>query len=71
MHTQQHDTPIMAIYWTGPAESEWFRRRGHWLSRNARRPSSKADVEEYAREIGAKCVNLNVIARFFDGEAGE
>lgn len=70
MHTHCNDTPPRVIYWTGPAESEWFRRRGHWLSRDAKRRSSKADVEEFAREIGAKCVNLNVIARFFE-EAGE
>ena len=71
MHTQHVATTPAAIYWTTQAEETWFDQRNASLSRNAKRKSSKADVEEFAREIGAKCVNLNVIARFFDGEAGE
>ena len=65
MHTQQTATTPRPIYWTSQAEETWFDARNASLSRNARRKSSKADVEEYAREIGAACVNRAVVLEFF------
>ena len=70
MHTQQQQTPARPIYWTTGAEEEWFKQRQYRLSRDARRPSSRADVEEYARELGAQCVNRAVVMAYF-GEATE
>ena len=62
--TATPETP-RPVYWTSQAEETWFDARNVSLSRNARRKSSKADVEEYAREIGAHCVNRTVVLEFF------